>query len=217
MNNKLLDFWKKYSFTVFILFIFLGMFDVRFAIAAIACMLAPIILALAGNGRFWCGNLCPRGNFFDRVLKKFSNNKKAAPLLRSNAFRFLVIAFMFTMFGMGLHDGWGDLRKTGMVFYRMIVMTSLVGIALSPFYNHRSWCHFCPMGSIAAFITRIKGKKVKIKVDSSCVSCNSCARKCPMGMQPKDYKNGYVEAADCIICGECIPACPKKSISIDKQ
>ncbi|MCS4481230.1 4Fe-4S binding protein [Clostridium botulinum] len=26
-------------------------------------MLGPIFLALLGKGRFWCGNICPRGSF----------------------------------------------------------------------------------------------------------------------------------------------------------
>lgn len=64
-NGEIFELWKKYSFTLLIAFIVLGMFDLRFAIVAGICMVAPIVVSIF-KGRFWCGNLCPRGNFYDR-------------------------------------------------------------------------------------------------------------------------------------------------------
>ncbi|MGV2686171.1 4Fe-4S binding protein, partial [Clostridium perfringens] len=57
--------YKKYSYLIFLFVVIVSLFDMRFAIVAIICMLAPTILALAGKGRYWCGNYCPRGNFYD--------------------------------------------------------------------------------------------------------------------------------------------------------
>ena len=55
----------------------LGMFDFRIGLIALICMIAPIVVAIF-KGRFWCGNLCPRGNFYDNVVSKFSNKKKSS-------------------------------------------------------------------------------------------------------------------------------------------
>lgn len=212
---KFLVIWKKYSFMLLIAFIFLGLFDLRFAVAAIICMIAPIILAIF-KGRFWCGNICPRGNFYDNIVSRFSNKRKPPKFLKSKYFRIAVIVFMFTMFGIGINKNWGNLYGIGMVFYRIIVVTTIVGIVLSFFYNHRTWCSFCPMGSIAAFISSIRGSKKVLEVSSSCVSCKICDKKCPMGISPYEYKGEVLSHPDCIQCSNCAIACPKKSIGYNK-
>ena len=72
------------------------------------------------------------------------------------------------------------------------------------------------MGSISAFITKIRGRKVNIEVSNTCVSCGLCTKVCPMGISPKEYKNGKVEDKDCILCKQCVYKCPKKSIELSK-
>ena len=72
--KKLLTLWKKYSFLALIAFIILGLLDFRIAIVAVVCMVAPVIVSIF-KGRFWCGNLCPRGSFYDNLVSKFCNNK----------------------------------------------------------------------------------------------------------------------------------------------
>lgn len=209
----MLKFWKKNSYIFLVGFITAGLFDIRIALASIICMIGPIVLALLGKGRFWCGNICPRGGFYDNIVSKFSKHKPVPKIIKSTAFRILVIMFMFYMFGSGLSKNWGNLDGMGLVFYRMIVMTTLVGILLSAFYNERSWCNFCPMGSIAAFVSRFKKKGSKLKVGSSCVSCKLCEKKCPMGIVPYDFKGDILSHPDCIQCGKCVNACPKNIIS----
>lgn len=121
---------------------------------------------------------------------------------------------MFTMFGIGIKENWGNIEGIGMVFYRIIVITTLIGIVLSLFYNNRTWCNFCPMGSIAAFISYIKRDKNNIlQVSNTCVNCKICSKKCPMGIEPYKYKGDALSHYDCIQCAKCAIACPKKSIS----
>lgn len=211
--NRLKNFWNKYAYTILFLFLVLGLFDFRFSIAAIICMMAPVVFAMMGKGRYWCGNICPRGNFYDRVVSKFSNNKKSAKLFKSSYFRGMIIIFMFYMFGRGVYNNWGNLYGIGIVFYRMIVVTTLVGIFLSFFYNSRIWCNFCPMGSLAALITYFKKNKSYLKINNSCVSCKICEKKCPMGITPYSFKDdGAINDVDCIKCEQCALSCPKKSI-----
>lgn len=152
-----LKLWKKYSFVLLIAFVLLGLLDLRFAVAAVICMVAPVIVSIF-KGRFWCGNLCPRGNFYDNVVSKFSNKKKAPKFLKSYYFRSLVIIFMMTMFTLGIKKNWGNLYGIGMVFYRIIVVTTIIGIV------------------------------------------------------PYEYKGDLLSHPDCIQCGKCVSACPKKAI-----
>ncbi|QBD86242.1 4Fe-4S binding protein [Clostridium tetani] len=212
--EKIKKFWSRYSYLVFITFVILGLFDSRFAIAAIVCMLAPILFSVFGKGRYWCGNLCPRGNFYDIVLSKFSNKNKTPNLLKSKYFRTIVIIIMFTVFGNQSYKNWGNATGIGLLFYRMIVITSLVGIVLSFFYNSRVWCNFCPMGSISAFISKFKKDKKVLNIDNNCVNCKVCEKKCPMGISPYEYNNeGKISNIDCIQCKKCAFVCPKGSIN----
>lgn len=213
--KKLFELWKKYSYILLLFFIVVSIFDLRFALVAIICMFAPIIVSFF-RGRFWCGNLCPRGNFYDTVISKFSNKKPVPKFLKSVYFRVFIAIFMFAMFALGIQQNWGNPAGIGMVIYRIIVITTLIGIILSSFYNHRAWCNFCPMGSIAAFVSHLKKDKKLLEVSNSCVNCKLCAQKCPMGISPIKYKGNVLANPDCIQCSKCAIACPKNCIGYNK-
>ena len=182
---------------------------------AVICMIAPIIVSIF-RGRFWCGNLCPRGNFYDNVMSSFNRKKSVPKFLKSIYFRVFVVLFMFIMFSLGIKNNWGNPTGIGMVFYRMIVITTLLGIVLSFFYNNRTWCHFCPMGSIAALISYFRKNNKVLEVSNNCVGCKICEKTCPMGISPYDYKGDVLSHPDCIQCTKCVIACPKQSIGYAK-
>lgn len=213
--KKIFGLWKKYSYVLLLAFIIVSLFDFRIGMVATLCMAAPIIVSIF-RGRFWCGNLCPRGNFYDNIVSKFSNKRPVPKFLKSVYFRMFVVLFMFTMFTLGIKKNWGNPAGIGVVFYRIIVITTLVGVVLSLFYNNRTWCHFCPMGSIASFISYFRKDKKVLEVSNTCVSCKICEKKCPMGISPHDYKGDVLSHPDCIQCAKCVIACPKKSIGYDK-
>lgn len=213
--KKLLSLWKKYSYFALIAFVLLGLWDFRIAIAAVICMVAPIIVSLF-KGRFWCGNLCPRGSFYDNLVTRISKNKKVPKFLKSKIFRAVMVIFVMTMFTTGIRNNWGDLYGIGMVFYRIIVVTTIVGVILSLFYNQRTWCHFCPMGTIASVISKLRRSKNVLHISADCVTCKICEKKCPIGIVPYEYKENILSHPDCIQCGKCVSACPKNAIGYNK-
>ncbi|NLK95444.1 MAG: 4Fe-4S binding protein [Clostridiales bacterium] len=205
-------FYKKYGYSILLFFLVASLFDRRLGIVAVICMIAPIAFAFIGKGRYWCGNYCPRGNFYDHVVSKFSPKKKIPNFLKSMWLRLFMVSFIMFNFIIGIYKNWGNLAGMGMVFYRIIVITTIIGIVLGLLYHQRSWCNFCPMGTLSYLVAKYKGRKIHLNVKSSCVSCNLCAKTCPMGISPKDYKNTQVTDSDCIFCKQCIYKCPKHSI-----
>lgn len=203
---------QKHLWKLFLVFLIIGAFYPPAAVIAAICMIAPLIFAISGHGRFWCGNICPRGNFYDKVVSRFSSKRKPIILLNSKWLRVAVIAFMFTMFGSGIiaATSWFD---AGMVFYRIIAITSIVGIGASFFFNHRAWCSVCPIGTISSSVTRKSRKGKKMLIDSKCVSCGLCTRSCPVGIEVRNYIGTNIEHSDCLVCGKCATACKKKLIS----
>ena len=129
-----------------------GFFEPKISLLAIPCMVLPIVTSFF-KARYYCNHICPRGSLYDNIL---SNNKRMPRVLSSNIFRILVIIIMFTVFGIGIKNNWGDIDGISLVFHKMVIATTSIGIFLSLFYNHRSWCAFCPMGSIASFISKMK-------------------------------------------------------------
>ena len=152
--------YQKYGFILIAYLIAAFFFPVLGAIAVI-CMLSPIAFALAGKGRYWCGNFCPRGNFFQNVTCHASRKKPVPKFLKSVIFRAFMVFFIIGNFSFGIYSNWGNLPGIGMVFYRIIVITTLIGVVLSALYLPRTWCTFCPMGSISAFITWIRKNNSK--------------------------------------------------------
>jgi polyferredoxin len=183
----------------------------RFALAAVICMVGPIIVSF-WKGRYWCGNLCPRGSLYDNLISKISRKRKIPRLFKSIYLRIFMVVFILTMFCYGVYQNWGNVYGIGMVFYRIIVITSIVGIILGMIYNQRTWCSFCPMGTIAAFIAKKRKSSRVLQISSSCVSCKLCEKKCPLDIVPYNYKGNILNHPDCIQCGQCVKACPKKAI-----
>lgn len=209
--NIFLLLWKKCSFILLFVFLILGFFNPVWAIAASLCMVTPILTSIF-IGRFWCGNLCPRGSFYDNVLSRLSNNKPVPWLLRSRLFRYPVVVLVLSVFYRGIQTSNGDIVKIGMVFYRMIVITTLIGIILSLFYNERTWCNFCPMGTLSNLFCQLNDNRKTLKVNYTCCSCRLCSKSCPMGIKPYKFKGRYLDHPDCIQCRRCNKVCPKHSI-----
>ncbi len=175
------------------------------------CMAAPVVIG-AIRGRFWCGWVCPRGSFFDYVMSRFSRNKPAPKWLRSKAFRRGVLIFLMSMMTVQLTLAWPNPQAIGRVFIMLLTVTTLVGIGLAVAYKPRTWCTFCPMGTMASWVSR--GKRPLNINPSACTSCSACSKLCPMYLNPSQPDPSH---AACIKCEQCVARCPRKALSFDAQ
>ena len=162
----------------------------------------------------WAALICMIGPVL-RPIPKF---------VRSFGFRLFMVFFIFAMFGIQMYFAWGDWGAMGLVFWKIILLTTIVGITLSFIYAPRTWCSFCPMGSLSSWVAPKKAPLPKayksIHVSSQCEEkCKLCARVCPMQLTPYSSRGeqlGYLHP-DCLKCRKCEKACPTKIIKMNGQ
>ena len=191
-----------------------------------------LIIMISGffRGRFWCGNLCPRGAFLDIAAHKISPNKKISSIFKSKIMRFSMLIAMFSVFGLNVFKAFqvygsaGFADKLGMTGVVMCAATTVIALILSVFIHSRTWCSFCPMGSVQRhlhelrnFISNIKklDKHLSIESHQNCINCRICTKTCPSSIDVaelvKERKNS-IEHKECIKCGKCAGVCRKNII-----
>ena len=164
------------------------------------------------KGRYFCGNLCPRGALYETYLRKLSRNKAVPDIFNTTWFRVLWVLFLMGMMTFRIYQSGGDLTMLGSAMVQMIMMTMLIAILLGLYYDSRIWCRFCPMGTMTNWIG---GGRDPLAIDAhTCIDCTKCLRVCPMDIKAYGYKQaGEVAHRDCIKCEACVISCPKKSLS----
>ena len=205
-------------FWILLVYLIIAYFIPEVGVIAIICMIGPVAMSVK-KGRYWCGHFCPRGSLYDKVISRYSPHKEIPKFVRSKGFRIFMLFFIFSMFGIQLAQHGFTLAGIGRMFWNIILATTIVGIVLGFIYAPRTWCSFCPMGTLSSWVapkTPREGFPI-VYVSSACqMKCKRCAKACPMQLTPytsRGEENGYLHP-DCLKCGNCITACPTKVIKM---
>lgn len=153
---------KKYAWLVLLLFVVGGIIYPPIGVVAIICMLAPVVTA-PFMGRRWCGNFCPRGSLNDTILRKVTFKKGIPKIFKTNGFKIGFLVLLMGSFAIQLWMARGNIAAIGFVFVRMILITTIIDIVLGVIYHQRTWCSFCPMGSMAGWIAKARSWLSKSK------------------------------------------------------
>ena len=167
-------------------------------------MLLGIGSLLLQQGRHFCGNYCPRGAFYDSFVQPLSKKRKIPKFLRNKVFRWVVLILLFGLFLLQAARSPFTTAHFGLMFWMMCTVTTVLGIILGIFFSHRTWCAFCPIGTLVSSIG--KDRHALIIDKNTCVNCKLCGKVCPLNIHIKS------STKDCIKCGKCIAVCPKKSL-----
>jgi ferredoxin-type protein NapH len=190
-----------------------GWFYPLLGLLLFGCMAGALGIA-AFRGRAWCDWMCPRGSFYDLFLDRLSRKRSIPAFFRSTATRITVIALLFVVLGVQIYFAWPNINGIGLAFVLVLTVTTSIGIFLGIVIHPRTWCHICPIGTIAGWFS--KGKK-PLLIDEACTSCRVCDKACPIQLAPShDKEHGVVFSSDCVKCGACVAACPSRALSFKK-
>ncbi|WP_084284421.1 4Fe-4S binding protein [Clostridium lundense] len=188
--------------------------------SSLILLLATILLTLV-LGRAFCGYICPLGTIQSLLnklakklhIKQIKLNSKLDQALRYAKY-VVLFAILFTTYKAGslilrAYDPWAAFMHLGSgseIFEEFLIgIIVLILILVSSMFIERAFCrYFCPLGATLAIFTPFSVFKVKRK-SSSCVSCKSCSKNCPMGLDV--HSKTTPSKTECISCGECISSC----------
>ncbi len=167
------------------------------------------------RGRKWCDWFCPRGSFFDAFINPISPKKEIPKFFKGLPFRIGMLSFLMLMMTIQIIKRWPNPYKIGMFFVILLTVTTVIGVILALFFHHRTWCCFCPIGSMANWVGRGKDP---LKIESKlCTECNLCYKICPIQVAPSGFKRSSLEIVkdgDCLKCGLCVFTCPKGALEL---
>ena len=119
------------------------------------CMLLGIGIGLF-RGRKWCDWFCPRGSFFDTFIKPISPKKEIPKFFKGLPFRIGMLLLLMLMMVIQIIKRWPDPQRIGMFFVMLLTITTVLGLILALIFHQRTWCCFCPIGSMANWVGKME-------------------------------------------------------------
>jgi len=180
-------------------------------------------------GRAFCGYVCPMAGLQECLI--LAQNKKAKGGKRNFIKYFLWVPWVATIVVFFVHAG--GIKEVDFAFQTTNGISVIHPIAYIVYYGilmviiilaltmgKRAMCHYlCPVSVFMVIGTKISQwlKLPRLRLTSnhdSCVGCKRCDKKCPMSLDVNAMAvTGNTLNSECILCGECVDTCPKKSIA----
>lgn len=184
-----------------------------FAGSVVHYLVAKVVGPLIFN-RGWCGWSCWTAMLLDLLPYQRSPKSGLAEkwgLIRYAHF-FLSLALVLILWlGAGHRVESQSLTELYWLLGGNVLYYLSAGIMAFALRDNRSFCKvLCPIPCLQKLPSRYA--LLKISGDANkCTDCGLCSRACPMDINVSEYirSNQRVLSSECILCLECVDACPK--------
>ncbi len=195
-NMQLEGFWY---------YLFTGVFEAATIHYAVAKIFGPLLF-----GRGWCGYACWTAMVLDFLPYKTPRQ----PRKKLGWIRYIVFAASLIFVASLFLANVGGLEK--IMFWAFLVGNVLyygVGIALAfAFQDNRAFCKYiCPITVFLKPMSYFSLTRITCD-ESKCVSCGKCKKVCSMNVDMTDNNRNRKNGTECILCMECVKACPKDAL-----
>ncbi|MGQ9731927.1 MAG: 4Fe-4S binding protein [Candidatus Zipacnadales bacterium] len=214
VNHRPWYHYRNWLWVVMFAVIIGGLIYPLLGLAVAICFVGAIITAIFW-GRRWCGNYCPRGNFWDRIVIKMIREPQMPAWAKNSTVRVAVLVVLMTVMTIQLIFAWEDWEAVGRVFVILLTITTVMGVLMALTGHQRAWCKVCPAGTIASWLSKCKPPQLKLD-ELACKNCGICKRVCPMGLDPTIMGAGsFPTDPDCLKCNTCVEKCPAKALKLE--
>lgn len=153
------NFYKNYTWIIFLLMWILPLIDIRFGILGLISMTMAVTLTLFSKGKPYCAYFCPRGGGLQKLLSRFSIGLKTPKFLTNKITRygFTILLTVKVVLGIAKAE---NVYELGSAMYFGFVTTSILAITMGMLMKPRVYCgQLCHAGNIAGVINKIKTRK----------------------------------------------------------
>ena len=174
-----------------------------------------LVLSTFFFGRLWCA-VCPVGSTSSFISRWVGLKKKVPQLLRSYSIYLSAAGIAAIFWAESISNMVISPRSTGLLVLTILLLALFTGMV----FERRTWCRYlCPLGGIVGFLSSCS----VIELRSNYHICNKDCMKhdcyvgnekeagCPLFLGPFSLRTNK----DCVLCGNCVRACPKNSIALN--
>ncbi len=190
-------------------YLFTGVFEAATIHYAVAKLFGPLLF-----GRGWCGYACWTAMVLDFLPYKTPKRPEKRPETRWGWLRYVTFAASFLFVAALFLAHVGNLEAV--MFWAFVAGNLLyyaAGAALAfLLQDNRAFCKIlCPVAVFLKPMSYFSLLRVKCNQEK-CVHCGRCKQVCPMGVDVTDNSRRRKNGTECILCLECVKACPKKAL-----
>lgn len=139
----------RYLAIVFIVVVGVGGYFYPVIGLAVLALMALAVVTNFRSRRYFCSTLCPNGRALSVAATPLSKGGKLPAALTEPGTRRLLCGFMvFCMINMLIRFGGNGLATVGRVFWAIYLIAVGTSFVVGVLYKPRSWCAFCPMGTL---------------------------------------------------------------------
>ena len=170
--------WYDYLWILSATYLILGFFNILFAWLGLLCFFIPLIISITRGTKGYCNRYCGRGQLFSLLGGRFGLSRFLIfffimffQMLWNTYLVFAgaqdlrqVVTMLWTFklpwnwayHGTLLHPG---VAQFAFGFYSVMLTSTVLGLITMVLFKPRSWCVYCPMGTMTQLICKVKAKE----------------------------------------------------------